>query len=47
MTIFFKEMQVPKKLASGLALDLEEAFDVRLLGVMPLLSAIFPRLLGK
>lgn len=48
MTIFFKEkMQVPMKLASGLALDLEEAFDVRLIAVMPLLSAIFPRLLGK
>ena len=40
-------MQVPKKLASELALDLEEAFDVRLLGTMPLLSAIFSRLLGE
>jgi hypothetical protein len=39
-------MQAPKKRASGRVLDLEEAFDVRLLGVMPLSLASFTRLPG-
>ena len=48
MTNFFKEkIQLPKKFVGGLTLELEEAFDVRLLSDALIISEFHPSTRGK